>query len=326
MKIALIDDHYTGTGIHSYTRELYRNLVGHGVQAKFYQFGGPGAIGAIKAVVVPRLKRPDLRGQIVHISNPNLGFISGAIMTVHDLYYLRYRSNSRAWSYYCKASYGHIRKARWIVANSRSTKEEVKREFGVDNISVVYPSIAPEFTPGTAELCPGRKALLHVGHDMPNKNIRSILMALKKLPESYSLVRVGQDSVELKREIRALGLELRYRNIAAGGPAELAAIYRGSFALVFPSLYEGFGIPPVEAMACGTPVISSDRGGLKESSAGSSLIIDPEDSQTIADAVLALEDASLRERLVQKGRERASMFSRENQFRQVMSAYSAIEP
>jgi glycosyltransferase involved in cell wall biosynthesis len=326
LKIALINDHPSGTGIYSYNWEIYRNLLEHGVQVKLYQFGGNGTAGALKSVIMPRIRRPNLSGYIIHISNPNLGFIPGTFMTVHDLYYLRYRSNSRAWSWYCKMSYKYIAKAKMVIANSHSTEEEVKRELGV-NANVVYPSVGPEFKRfgKRADPWPGKKALIHVGHDMPNKNITVILKALKMLPDSYVLVRVGHDSDGLIRGVSDLALESRYRNLVVDSAEGLASLYRGSFALVFPSLYEGFGIPPIEAMASGLPVVCSDRGGLKESAGGNALIVNPEDPRSIADAVLSLEDRGLYKRLSDGGSVNAARFSHENQFKQLISAYSSVE-
>jgi len=322
LKVELINDHPAGTGIYSYTMNIYHNLMEHGIKVELHDYGNRGTL---LSLLLPRILR--FTGDIVHLSNPNLGFIASrtdAIITVHDLYYLHYLSNSRAWSWYCRRNYESLHNAGLIVANSHSTESELKREMGIDRVRVVYPSIGREFKSegGRLNLWPNKKVLLHVGYDMPNKNIITILQALKDLPEDYVLVRVGRDSSRTLKAIREMGLERRYRNVKAESSEELASVYRSSHAMVFPSLYEGFGIPVIEAMACGLPVISSDRYGLKESAVGA-LIIDPLEPKAIADAVLSLEDSYEKIRI--EGMKNAARFSRENQFKQLMSAYS-VEP
>ncbi|MGC8558406.1 MAG: glycosyltransferase family 4 protein [Nitrososphaeria archaeon] len=322
MKVDLVNDHPEGTGIYSYIREIYSNLVEHGIDVKLYDFGNRGLLHSL---LLPRITRLKVSDSIVHLSNPNLGFMArGAIVTVHDLYYLHYVSNSRAWSWYCKRNYGSIGRARMVIANSSSTESEVRKELGVERVKVVHPSIGREFRVEgeRADPWPGKRVLVHVGYDMPNKNIGAILRALKILPENYVLVRIGRDNESTQKAVMEAGLKSRYRNIRVKGSAELAAVYRGSHAMVFPSLYEGFGIPPVEAMACGLPVVSSDRNGLKESVGGAAVVIDPEEPASIADAVLSLDDSELYRKLRAAGIKNASKFSHENQFRQLMSAYA----
>jgi Glycosyltransferase len=323
-KVVLINDHPAGTGIYSYTISLYKNLMEHGIRVKLYDYGNRGIL---LSLLLPRIMKLNAAGSIVHLSNPNLSFIASrvnSVITVHDLYYLHYESNSRIWSWYCRRNYKNLYNASLVIANSHSTENELKREMGIDKVKVVYPSIDKEFKEkGRKQIVwQGKKVLLHVGYDMPNKNIITILKALKMLPEEYVLVRVGKDSKRTLRAVKELGLESRYMHIRADGPEALASIYRGSHAMVFPSLYEGFGIPVVEAMACGLPVISSDRNGLKESASGGALIVDPLEPKAIADAVLSLEDHELYNKIRAAGIINASKFSQENQFKQLISAYS----
>ncbi|MGC8614067.1 MAG: glycosyltransferase [Conexivisphaera sp.] len=326
VKVLLLDDHPPGTGVRSHHWNMYRNLRAHGVDAEFVEFGGSGLAGALRGALIPRIRRPDPGGAVLHLSNPNLGFLArrrGALLTVHDLYYLRGRSRSLFWSLYCRWNYRHIKDAHAIAVNSRSTREEVEG-MGVDpgRIALVYPAVGPEFAPGgpVSDPWPGRRAILHVGYDMPNKNLAAALEALRMLPPEYVMVRVGSDSQSTIRSVRRLGLEGRYRNIEAEGPAELAAIYRGSHALVFPSTYEGFGIPPVEAMASGLPVVSSCVGGLAES-AGGAICVDPPEPAKLADAVLSLSDERVRRRAMDSGLRWAARFSYEAQLRQLALAY-----
>jgi alpha-1,3-rhamnosyl/mannosyltransferase len=122
--------------------------------------------------------------------------------------------------------------------------------------------------------------------------------------------------------IADLGLEGRVRRLGRVPPARLAALFRSAVALVYPSTYEGFGLPLAEAMAAGCPVIAADRTALPEVLGGAGILVDPADAPGWADAIsLLLADGPLRVRLIAAGRERARSFSPEEAARRQVAAY-----
>jgi glycosyltransferase involved in cell wall biosynthesis len=115
--------------------------------------------------------------------------------------------------------------------------------------------------------------------------------------------------MEEQELISALDLTGRVKNVGFVSDAHLAKLYRCSEALVYPSLYEGFGIPPLEAMSCGTLVICSNTSSLPEVVGDAAIMIDPTSVDELADAMLSLRSISGRERLVEKGKKRAALFA-----------------
>jgi glycosyltransferase involved in cell wall biosynthesis len=235
-----------------------------------------------------------------------------------------------------------VSSARRVIAVSKSTAARINRNFGLPRwkVRVVYPGIDGIFTPnGESEPCGAlrdryklsERYLLYVGNIEPKKNIMALLRAFRRVRElglPHRLVLVG------KRCWRA-GDELR--QIAAGsasgeiirmgyvGVGDLAGIYRMADVFVFPSLYEGFGFPPLEAMACGTPVVASARGALGETLRGAALIVEPDNVRQISNAIVSLvNDGSLRRKLVRAGLERRGRFTWERAARETLSVYEEV--
>jgi len=206
-----------------------------------------------------------------------------------------------------------------IVAISNSTKDDLVKCYNIDEgkIEVIYPGADPIFsTPGESlRATPGVSCpyFLFIGSLKPIKNVPRIIEAfslfLKKTKKRYELVLAGSDfwpDEEIMAVIKRLKM---YKQISILGFVEredLPPLYRGAKALVVPSLYEGFGLPILEAMAAGIPVVGSASGGipdfLKDGRTG--LLCDPRDPEDIADNIQRLlTDENLRHRVVQAGRE-----------------------
>jgi glycosyltransferase involved in cell wall biosynthesis len=163
----------------------------------------------------------------------------------------------------------------------------------------------------------GEAYLLYVGNFKPHKNLARLVRAFARLPESargsHQLVLAGSldaFTASLRDEARALALDERVRFPGFVAEADLAALYGGATALVFPSLLEGFGVPVLEAMACGTPVVCSDIAPLAELAEDAALLVDPWREEAIAAGIAqALADEALRCRLAAAGRRRAALFT-----------------
>jgi glycosyltransferase involved in cell wall biosynthesis len=159
----------------------------------------------------------------------------------------------------------------------------------------------------------GNEMILSVGVLQTRKNTLNALRALEKLPGRYRLILVGGDgygSGTIHDYIRRQGLGSRVQVRGYVAPEELQSLYQSASVLLFPSLEEGFGIPVLEAMANGLPVVASRTASLPEVGGEAALYVDPHDPQDIADKVLrAVEDPELRRRMIQQGLERAREFS-----------------
>jgi len=173
-----------------------------------------------------------------------------------------------------------------------------------------------------AGLAPG--FLLAVGTVEPRKNYPRLVAAYRRLHDAPPLVVVGREGWAYGEALELLRSTPGVRLLGHVPDAELLALYRGASALAFPSLYEGFGLPLVEAMREGLPALIGNRGSLPELAAGAALEVDAEDADAIADGLRRLlEDSRLRRRLAAAGQRRAAQFSWERAARETLSILRA---
>jgi glycosyltransferase involved in cell wall biosynthesis len=168
---------------------------------------------------------------------------------------------------------------------------------------------------------------LHVTNGKPYKNTPRVIEAFMKIAgtSKQNLVIVGRKSAftdSIRRLSAVPGLEERINFLGSVEDEDVVALYRSATALIFPSLFEGFGLPIVEAMACGCPVITSTRGSLAEISGNSSVIVDPENVDEISDAMITMEmDLSVRFSCIEKGLERSRHFSWDAAAEEIVSVF-----
>ncbi len=270
------------------------------------------------------------------LSSPSLLPLStnlkNSIAIAHDLFFIRDEVNIFLKTY-MKKMYKLYNEQELILANSNYTKDEFVKKLRIDEekIVTIYPSFdLSKFSPGVStirdsfKLKNSDKVLLSVGGDNPNKNVETVLRVLKDLPDNYKLIRVGPNfnTVNL---IKKLGISNRVLNINNIGLDTLIDIYRASDYLVFPSLLEGFGSPVIEAMACGTPVITSNRMALPEIAGKAGVIMDPMDVNGIQESIMELErDENARRTLIKKGLERSKCFGLERQFHTLLKVLNSF--
>jgi glycosyltransferase involved in cell wall biosynthesis len=218
------------------------------------------------------------------------------VVTVHDLAVFRYPETFRRWTRaYSRAIVPKVvRAAARVIAVSEFTKRELVELLGVpeERIAVVPNAVDAAFT-AEGPAAEG-EYVLAVGTLEPRKNLPRLAEAAARVGIELRVVGAhGWGRVELPGSVRRLG-ELP--------DAELAAQYRGARCLAYPSLYEGFGIPVLEAMACGCPVVTSAGGACEEVAGGAAVLVDPLDVASIAAGIEEARDG-------RAGLERARQFS-----------------
>jgi glycosyltransferase involved in cell wall biosynthesis len=261
------------------------------------------------------------------------------LLTVHDLSFVRYpqTADPRLYRYLNVTVPRSMRRADHILADSRNTARDLTDLWDVPpgKVSVLYPGVEPRFHPLTdmAELSRVRNQyglpphfILSVSTLQPRKNYERLIRAFSKLQATAEghpvrLVVAGgkgwlYDSIF--DSVRDLGLEERVLFPGFVHDGDLPALYTLADLFAFPSLYEGFGLPALEAMSCGTPVVCSDASSLPEVVGDAGLLVDPVDEEGWVEAMgRALGDEQLRRGLVARGLARARRFTWEEAAREL---------
>jgi len=267
-----------------------------------------------------------------------------SVITIHDLAFLLYPH------FLTKESaryYGHIDQAvRWtdhIVAVSHNTKRDTILHLGVaeDKITVVHEAANPIFRPIDRQEARAQVRdrhgvdgpfVLFVSTIEPRKNVPTLLRALSQLKENYrSDVRLvlaggrGWLYEDVFAVVQDLKLDGRVHFVGRVSSAELLYLYNAAELLAHPAFYEGFGLPPLEAMACGLPVIVSNVASLPEVVGDAGLLIDPHDVEELTVAMWrVLSDSALCQEMKEKGLRQAGQFSWERAARETATIYQLV--
>lgn len=248
--------------------------------------------------------------------NSPLGWPGRFVFNLHDLNHLRVRENSSAAkrAYYQFIIKPACHRAAFVLTVSEYSKQQICAWAGISENKIVNVGngVGFPFEPSGAKYQPGFPYLLYVGSHKAHKNLPRLLKAyaISGLRSEVRLILTGNPDPGLLKVIHKLSLERDATFAGNCADEQLAALFRGSVALVFPSLYEGFGLPPVEAMACGVPVLTSNLCSLPEVVGDAGMLIDPCDVEAIANGMrLLVNDSDLRETLRQKGLVRASQYT-----------------
>ncbi|MCF6290140.1 MAG: glycosyltransferase [Desulfobacterales bacterium] len=271
-----------------------------------------------------------------HATYPLLIGVKGArsVISIHDLIPLKLPwtclDNRRFFRNSVKQS---LDRSDLVITVSENTKQDLVEMFNVDpeRVRVTYQplrSVSPDLSEEAIDALlasyglRNKEYFLFVGAIEPKKNIKRLARAVKSLRLDIPLVLVGKKAWLWEGELQKTdGLIL----LDFVPTEHLQCLYKGALFFVFPSLYEGFGLPPLEAMAHGCPVITSNVSSLPEVCGAAALYVDPYNVSDIAEKIQCMyDDPGLRQRLSEQGRERARFFSMENYRKRLSDAYSIL--
>jgi len=296
-----------------------------------------------------------LRCDLVHI--PHLIWIPQFlpcpyVVTVHDVLDFMYRATNgssvrRAANFFCTRQV--LLRAARVLAVSNFTKKDIQRLFGIadEKVEVVYNAIDERFRSGHASDADRQfiaeryqvnyPFLLYAGRISPHKNVVRIIEAFSALKcelakegkyPDLKLIIIGDEvsrHPDLRRAVIKSGVQNDVRFLGFVPIGVLRIFYDVAKMFVFPSLYEGFGLPPLEAMAHGTPVVTSNTSSLPEVVGNAAVLVNPENIFDISRALLrVLLDQPLREKLKQRGYEQVERFSWEASVTRILNVYRQV--
>ncbi len=264
------------------------------------------------------------------------------LVTVHDLSFIRQPETVmpgmlRHLTTWVPRS---VKRADHVIAVSEATRQDLIELYQTppEKISVLYHGVTPDFRPVTD---PDKLATVHqkygleqapfvlsVGTLQPRKNYQRLIQAFAQLDPTLALVIVGSQGwnyADIFNEVASRNLTGRVHFLGFVADADLPALYSAASLFVYPSLYEGFGLPALEAMACGTPVVASNQSALPEVVGEAGLLVDPQDVVAMAAAMSRLlNEPALHQRLAQAGRVRAASFTWDDMATKLLNLYQQM--
>ena len=264
-----------------------------------------------------------------------------SVVTIHDVISLVFKEKYLARRvervYYHVAMWIVVHRSAAIITDSFFSRDEISKYLSIpkERIRVIYLACGEEFKPiidPVIQRIPANKFglnrpyILTIGGNEPRKNVDRLINVFEKFSE-----RLGIDLAVIGGSWRETALRSNTqtaKNVSYLGSVnqqELVSLYSMSELFVFPSLYEGFGLPVLEAMACGTPVAASNSSSIPEVAGDAAALFDPLDEEDMSRVILdVLENRETREKLRLKGMERSKMFTWENALAQTMEIYREV--
>jgi glycosyltransferase involved in cell wall biosynthesis len=269
------------------------------------------------------------------------------VVTIHDIIHVlfpEFLPNQLAFAYARFLIRAAVKRSQRVITVSQTTADDLRRLFGAssERLEVIPNGVHQEFlTRGDpvqddllrARLGVTKPYLLHVGNHKPHKNAEGVLKAYQLLVgegvrEVPPLVLAGGFAPDgpFARHAAGMGLSTRVRCLGHLERSELAALFRGAAIFIYPTLYEGFGLPVLEAMACGTPVVAGDVAAVREVTGDSALRVNPRDVTEIAGAVRRiLEQPELQASLSERGRTHASRYHWRRTAQATLTVYREVQ-
>ncbi|MBM3130287.1 MAG: glycosyltransferase family 4 protein [Chloroflexi bacterium] len=305
----------------------------------------PFARVAWEQIVLPFLARQQ-RLDVLHSPHYTMPLVKSvrAVVTFHDLTFFLYPQMHLLYKrvFFRTMLPLSARRADALIAISHSTRADILRVLRtpLERVTTIPYGIAPHFQPITDAqardaFCKQhnlpRPFILYVGNLEPRKNLPTLVRAFAQLVRAglpHTLVLAGSrgwHAAPIFATIRELDLSSRVVFTGYVPQSDLPMLYSAADLFVYPSLYEGFGLPVLEAMACGVPVITSNISSMPEVAGDAGILVDPNDAPALADAMSnLLTDSSLRATLAAKGLARARMFSWERTAQATLDVYTRV--
>lgn len=270
---------------------------------------------------------------------------SRKLITIYDLTFIKYPHYADAvMKTYTQKIKQCLQEADAAIAISENTKKEIVAHFNFDPDRIYVTPLASRYHPkylseeqvdkiqSSLAYNFARPYILFVSTIEPRKNIINLVHAFNYLKEQYkiphNLVLIGQKGWNYQDIFNAIASSPwreQIHHLDYLSDELVALFYSQANAFVYPSYYEGFGLPVLEAMTLGTPVITSNTSSLPEVVGDAAILIDPDDAIALAEAILkVISDSQLRQELIQKGQQRAKLFSWENTARETLKAYQSL--
>jgi len=310
--VIYFDERWIGShGIGRFAKEVFERL-----NPQVLKMSGNPASPFDSLKFTARLFSTNSNGTIISPGfNFPLLFLGRFVFCIHDLNHIDRSENSSFFKkiyYYFLLKYA-CRKCYKILTVSEFSRKKIILWAGVDEAKVVNVGngVSSSFHADVKPYKIDQKYFLVVGNRKKHKNELRVLDAFSLLDDDkVYLIFTGRTSPELTEKINSLKINKRVLFKADMTDGDLASLYKGAEALVFPSLYEGFGLPVVEAMSCGTAVITANTTSLPEVSGDSAILVDPESVHEIFLAMHSiLADEKIKETLIESGYNQAKLFS-----------------
>ena len=322
------------SGVDKYSQELARRLDVKTVESRRY-------LSLIEGYQLSRLLGS--QDGIIHLPNQNFARYAllvknPYIVTVHDLVRLCFGFTKESISerIMLKLDIRGIKRASHIIAISQTTRKDLIKYLKIpdDRISVIYNGIDHSLLKPYKVRLFDKPYILYVGSERPRKNLGRLFEAFavlrKEFPELL-LVKVGvagrtrEYRQEIMRKLDSLRIAPAVIFVEYVSELDLAYYYSSAALLAYPSFYEGFGFPPLEAMACGCPAVTSDTSSLPEVVGEAGIMFNPYDTDSLVEAMRkVLTDSELRDDMVRKGLEQAEKFSWERTARETQEVYNKV--
>jgi len=293
---------------------------------------------------IPRLLRQH-KVDVYHSTYYLMPYVTGVptLLTLYDLIPIHFPEHStlRARLLFRWATALALRTARHTLAISEATRRDFLARFSLrpERITAIPLAADPAFTPQTPEVVEALRAryhlpekfILYLGSNKPHKNLVTLIeawAAVQGEAPDYTLAIAGAwlpQHPEPRQRAQALGIDDRVCWLGSLPGEDLPTLYAAADVFVFPSLYEGFGLPVVEAMACGTPVACANTSSLPEVAGDAAVLFEPTRTEAIADALRRLlDDAGLRADLRQRGLVQAAKFSWARTAQETLTLYRTL--
>jgi len=322
------------SGVDKYSQEIDKRLDVKKIKSRRY-------LSLREAYQLSRVVRGE--SDVIHLPNQHFAryalFLKNPfIVTVHDLVRCCFGFDRETITerILLKLDTRGIKRASRIIAVSQNTRDDLIKYLKIPDgkISVIYNGVNHNIFKLYNTKLLDKPYILYVGAERPRKNLERLFEAFAELKTGFPelrLVKVGPSGRSQRfrrdtmRKLASLGITQEVIFVNHVSELDLAYYYSSAALLAYPSLYEGFGLPPLEAMACGCPVVTSNNSSLPEVVGEAGIMVDPHNTDSLTQAMRqVLTDSELRDNMIRKGLEQSKRFSWEKTAEQTLEVYEKV--